>query len=373
MLKPLKDLLKYLENHLDEQKLKAAENLHQAALCWQNVPRLPIIASYPYPGDAPFQPLPHGQVFDNPEIMLFNQLVNAFDSSICLSEQIGDDLSLAIRADFGCILIASLFGATVEQVDNNPPWIRHDQNNISYEQIMGQSSDGFKMGCVSQAASCYKFYRDILADYPRLARHVNLTLPDLQGPIDNLELIRGSDIFTDMLSRRDVFYEAMAAVTQAQIEMVKYFIPFIKETSSSFSHQHGVPLKGGLLIRNDTAIMVGPKIYREMIAPFDEQLLKAWGGGIHSCGNVNKMASEFMSLASIQCFDFGQSELNDVETIYETAQAKKVALIRVVADEPDLLNGKILEKYPTGVSLLFRATSYEHAKNVITGYKHAVP
>jgi len=368
MLQELKELLCCLNETLDPERFAEIELLHQSALKWQEVPRLPLIVSYPYPEDAKFQPFPHGQIFDDPEKMLFNQLVNAFDSSLYLSSRVGDDLTASIRADFGCVLISSMFGANVEQVENNPPWIRHGENEISYSQIIHSDPSDFSRGWIPKVVSRYKFYHDIISDYSNLSNILNITLPDLQGPFDNLELIRGSNIFLDMYSEKDCFINAMDAVTKAQIALAGYFNEFTDEKSPGFTHQHNFPLEGGILIRNDTSIMVSPAMYNEMIRPFDKMILDELGGGIHSCGDVDKIISAFLSLESIDCFDFGQSELNNVESIYKLAKENKVALTRVTAGEKDLTDRKILQKYPTGVSLIFRAKSFEHAKKVVADY-----
>lgn len=369
MLPELTELLDYLQDNLHEKNIKSVEELHQRALAWEDVPRLPVIASYPYPEDVEYHPFPHKQIFDDPEKMLFNQLISAFDSSIYLSGEIGDDLPLTIRADFGCILIPSMFGAVVEQVDNNPPWIRHDETEVDIEQIIKKSSDDFNMQHILKSASYYKIFRDILSDYPGLKKIINLTLPDLQGPFDNLELIRGSDIFLDMQLKKDDFLNAMIAVTSAQVEIANYFSSLVNETQPGFSHQHGFPLKGGILIRNDTSIMISPQMYDKLIATFDEEILSIFGGGIHCCGSIDHIVSHFLSLPNVQCFDFGQSELNNVEQIYKLAKQKSIPLMRIAVTEQELLNGKIQQKYPTGVSLIFRAKSFEHAKKVIASYK----
>ena len=104
-------------------------------------------------------------------------------------------------------------------------------------------------------------------------------------------------------------------------------------------------------------------MYDELIAPFDEKILKAFGGGIHCCGDVDSIVQHFIALRYAQCFDFGQSELNDVESAYETASKRKLGLTRIAASEQELLDGQILRKYPTG------AESFEHAQNIITEYK----
>lgn len=369
MLSQLKELLVYLDNRLDEAGVLNSERLHCDALNYRQIERLPIIASYPYPNDAKFQPFPHGEVFDNPEKMLFNQFLSAFDSGAYLSCELGDDLPITIRADFGCVLIASMFGANIEQVENNPPWVRHSEEKISYEQIIQTSISDFNNGLIAKAADRYKFYKDVLKDYPRLSKLTNIVLPDLQGPFDNLELLRGSEVFLDMYSQKELFLKAMDVITDAQIELAKYFGQFTNDRIKGFSFQHGFALKGGILIRNDTSIMISPQMYDELVSPFDEKILKTFGGGIHSCGNVDRIVQQFLSAKSIDCFDFGQSELNDIESVYPFASKRKIGLTRIAVSEQELLNGKIQKKYPTGVSLIFRAKSFEQAKKVIADYK----
>ena len=369
MLPELKELLTYLEDNLSYENAFRIENLHKSTLNWQKISRLPVVAVYPYPEDEKFTPFPYSQVFDNPEKMLFNQLVDASYGSIYLNREIGDDLPLTIRTDYGCVLIASIFGAKVEQVEDNPPWIRHTDTKITYDQIIQNSSSDFEKGKVPDVVECFKFYLDILKDYPNISKTANIVMPDLQGPFVNLELIRGDEIFTDVYTQKDSFLEAMAKVAEIQINLAKYFGQFISEKIDGYSHQHSFLIKGGILIRDDTSIMVSPQMYREMIAPFNEQILQACGGGIHCCGNFDHIIREFLSLKSIQCFDFGQSELSDIESIYKLAEENHLPLIRINVDEDDLVSGKILNKYPTGVSLRFKAASFEQAKEVIAKYK----
>jgi hypothetical protein len=364
MLTVLKELLVYLEENIDEHRILHAEKLHCNSLDYKPVERLPIIAEYPFPVDTEFKPFPHREIFDNPEKMLFNQFVCAF-GSIYLSLEIGDDLPITIRPDFGCVLIPSIFGAKYEQVDDNPPWIRHGEEALSYEQISRATVDDFNNDLIKKVTDRYKFYIDVLNEYPKLFRLTNIVLPDLQGPFDNLELIRGSEIFLDLYSNRENFLKAIAKITEAQIWLVEHFCRYISHRIEGFSFQHGFALKGGMLIRNDTSIMLNPLMYEELIAAFDEKIIKKIGGGIHSCGNVNNIVKYYLALKSIQCFDFGQSELNNVETVYQIAAERKISLTRITVSEKEIKSGYIFKKYPTGISLLFRADSYSHAKNVM--------
>jgi hypothetical protein len=368
MLNELKELLKYLEENINVDDLLTRDRLHKSALSYENLKRLPLIASYPYPDGQRFIPYPHGEVFDDPEKMLYNQFLSTFDQSPFLSLEVGDDLPFSIRADFGCVLLASVFGANIERQGDNPPWVRHRNGPVSYGQIKNTNIDDHSLGMIPKAAQRYEFYRDVLNDYPRLESVTSVTLPDLQGPFDNLELLRGSEVFLDMSLRREEVKESLRILAGAQIKLAKYFSHYVKEKIPGYSHQHGFLVAGEVLIRSDTSIMVSPDMYREIIAPFDEKILRHLSGGIHSCGNVDNIVKEYLNLKSIRCFDYGQSEMNDVGVLYNIAKQKKAGLTRIAVSEEELISGSALDKMPTGVSLIFRASSFEHAQSVIKDY-----
>ncbi len=121
MLENLERLLDHLAATLEESRQVEIDHAI-GALDFEPVDRPPWILCSPLPDDAPFKPYPHGAIFDNPEKMLFNELVHAFDTSIALRNRVGDDLPATVRANFGTVLIASMFGAPVEQIGDNPPW-----------------------------------------------------------------------------------------------------------------------------------------------------------------------------------------------------------------------------------------------------------
>ncbi len=150
--KNLQNLLEYLGDVVDSDRQAKIEDLHRRALNWEPVDRLPVIVTLPVPGELRFAPYPHGQVFESPEKMLFNELVYAFNTSIASRDVLGDDLPCTIRANFGTVVIASVFGACVEQIDDNPPWIRHNgEKDISLEEVLDHDPlDGEVLRCVDQ-------------------------------------------------------------------------------------------------------------------------------------------------------------------------------------------------------------------------------
>jgi len=368
-MKIVKSLLQFLNDTLDPEIVQNIENCHKNALNWGPVERLPLVVTYPYPNSKKFQPFPHREVFDHPEKMLFNELVHAFDSSIFLHSELKDDLTFTIRANFGTVVIASLFGGLVEQRESNPPWIRHFETADEFKTIFEKDPLDFSQGICPQIIARYRFYHEVLADYPNLQKCIKIVLPDLQGSLDSLELLRGSEIYTDFIIDPEMVENGLRLMAEAQVGFARHLKPFITDGPDGFSHQHAVTVKGNVLIRNDSAIMVSPEMYTTQVAPFDEYVLNGLGGGgVHSCGKIDFNVPEIFRLDSIKSFDFGQSYLNDVDSLYPFAREKKIPLLRFRPNKEELISGKINERFPTGVSLVYEAVSFDEAVFVANKY-----
>lgn len=363
----LRKLLNHLCDTLDGRRQAGTDALYRRALNWEPVARPPLVVSFPLPKDAPFQPYPHREIFDDPEKMLYNELVHAFDTSVALHWRLDDDLPLGVRANFGTVLIASMFGAPVKQTDDNPPWIRQSAaDRPPLEQIAETDPLDFARGWIPRAAKTLQVYHELFDEFPELRETIRIVLPDLQGPFDNLELIRGSDVFLDLATAPEAVDRAMNTLATAQIGLAKYFRQWTTEPEDEYCHQHAVMLKGHILLRNDSSIMVSPAMYREQIAPHDQRVLcELGGGGVHSCGAVGHLIDQWLKLPSIRSLDLGQPELNDLDAIYAKAAARRVPLIRLAVSEADICSGRARDRFPTGAVLIHRADDFETARRVV--------
>ena len=368
----LKELLDQLSATLTLERESEIEERHRRALSWEPVDRLPLVLSYPAPSGR-FQPYPHSQVLEDPEKMLFNELVSAwYGTSVAHRDFVGDDLPCTLRANFGVGIIASLFGAHIEQVGEDPPWVHpHATPGECWDAIERNPLD-FTQGWAPRVKERYAFYREILAGRPELSAVIKLVLPDLQGPMDTLEMLRGSDVFLDFYTDPDRVQAALGTLATMQIGFARHLAPWLTDGPQGWSHQHGFSLPGRILVRVDTAIMLSPQMYREQVKPHDERVLRELGGGgLHSCGKVAHLASEFLTLASGQCLDLGQPLLNDMDALYGLAREHRVPLLRVSVSEAELTSGAVLRRFPTGVSLLHAATSINEARRIMTAYRRS--
>ena len=362
-------LLRQLADTLDPAREQEIASRHQAALAYEPVERLPLVVSYPLPADSPWQPYPHHELFDDPEKMLFNELVSAWDTSIVHRPFVGDDLPATIRANFGTVLVASAFGAHIEQVEDNPPWVRSFRSREELAAGLAREPVDLTAGWLPRVVERYRFYRDVLALFLPLPDVIRLVLPDLQGPVDTLEMLCGSALYADLLEEPAFVAQALETVAAGQVALAHQLAPFLNDGPAGFSHQHGFMICGSLLLRGDSAIMVSPRMYRQQIAPHDERVLaEMGGGGIHSCGNFMHNIGAMLELPSLQCLDFGQSSLNDVDAIYARARPRRIALLRIQVTAEELRRGDIRQRFPSGVALLHAAPSFAAARDSLAAY-----
>ena len=367
----LEELLAVLAAELTVEREAEIEDLHRRALNWEPVRRLPLVASYPAPADR-FSPYPHAQALADADKMLFNELVSAWGTSICHRETVGDDLPCTIRANFGCVIIASLFGARIEQVEDNPPWARNFETREQFRAALDRDPLDFTQGLCPRVIERYEYYRATLSRFPKLLKIIKLVLPDLQGPMDTLELLRGSELYVDFYAEPKLAAKALDKVASAQIGFARRLAAGLTAGPAGWAHQHGFLMRGRVLLREDSAIMLSPRMYREQVAPHDEGVLRELGGGgVHSCGNVTQHAVEYLALPSAQCLDLGQPELNDLDKLYALARERCIPLLRVSVGRDELTSGSVMRRFPTGVSLLYPAKSLEDAHEVVHAYRNA--
>ena len=371
MLNELKILLEELNDRIDNHRQVKSERLFIGALNWEKVNRLPLVVTFPWPAGNSLNPYPHREIFDNPEKMLFNELVHAFQTSIYLHHELGDDLPYTVRPNFGTVVMASHFGGNIEQRDDNPPWVRHFKSLDECEIIFDTDTNDFSRGYLQKVIENYRFFQDVFAYYPNLQSAVKVVLPDLQGPLDTLELLRGSVLYEDFIMNPEWVDKGLRLVAGAQVIFARVLQKYTTDGPAGYSHQHAATIRGNILIRNDSAIMISPGMYTGQVAQHDEFVLnELGGGGVHSCGRIDYNIPEIFRLPSIRCFDFGQSYLNDIDSVYKQARAAGIPLIRLRLSRDELLAGNLMERFPTGVTLVYDADSFDDAKAVVSEYKN---
>lgn len=362
MIENLKKLLEEIQETIDLKSIRASEARFANSLDYKPVDRLPLIISHPYTSRIPFKPFTVEETFDDPEKMLFNQFISAWDTSIYCRKWLRDDLPYTVRANFGTILIPSMLGCESIILGDNPPWVKNDENLDTFLRRTAELEFDPSNPFYQKVLDVYRTFRHVLSDYPLLQSVTHLVLPDLQGPLSNYEQMRGSAMYTDFYERPEVVHEVLSGLKNYQISLAHNLINELGVGSETRTFQHGHMIKGNILIRDDTLALVSGDIYREFGAVPDSRILRSLGGGgIHACGKFDHTIDAVLEVDHLTCIDLGQSQMNDMQMIYDKASLLKIPLIRVEITQEELDSELIKEKYPTGVTLRYSAKSLEEA------------
>ena len=369
-------ILDELEGRFDPRVTESVRERHIRSATWQSVDRPPVVLVPPW--DKPMERLyPVSEAVLDPSKMMVNQLRRGFS---CITDwfRIRDDKPLQIRPDFGIGLVASVFGAGIEVVENNPPWV-YPVAQEKKEAVIAGILDGFDVGqChtrgwLPRVTETLEYFSEVLHGYPKAASSIALTMPDLQGPFDTAGMVWGSDIFMALITDADLIDRFLTAIGNAMVHIHDWIRGWVGREllPEGFSHQHGTVIRGNLLLRCDSNVMINPEMYASQVFVHDRKALRSAGtGGFHSCGRWMQNIPTVLGADEVVTLDFGsnQSHMNDVDQVYKIAGRKKKHLNLVAVKPEELESGSIVERFPTGVTLQCHIDSVDAAARVMEKY-----
>lgn len=367
-LDTLHRLLDHFEARIDLAHVARLRARERAALRFEPVEALPLACQAP-PGDCPFPRDPYPEAFEDPAKMMVNELIGGFGSNYWALER-RDDAPLCIRANLGVGIVASMFGANVRLLENHMPWVEPFGDESRLDAIGRETLPKVRSGLGALAAEHYAFFRKTLEGYPKCREAIHVTLPDLQGPFSVTELLWGSEIYVALKTEPERLAPIMAKVTAQIAATHRFLAPLVNDPlGEGLHHQHGVAVRGNLLIRNDSITMLSPATYRDVVLPHDRRLAAEVGGaGVHFCGNGAHQVDALLSATEVTSIDFGQSWMQDVDAIYAKAIPRRVPLLRLALPREEMVAERVRDRFPTGANLVFHAASEAEAREVRRRY-----
>jgi len=364
----VKQLLEYLEPRIDLGHVGQIAARHRAALDYAELDRPPLVCYLPYEGEE-FTPYPYSEAFDDPAKLMVNELLTGF-TSIYHAVDLKDDAPYCLRPNLGVTIIASMLGAQIRVLDEQAPWVIPFEDTDAIKALVDAPVPDMSSGLAPRVLEQYAYFRAALADYPACREAFQLTLPDLQGPFDIAELVWGSDIFIAFYDTPDLLSACLSKITEAIIAAQRRFSLEVKDNiGPDYQYQHAVGVKGQILLRGDTAVMLSPEHYRAFVQPHDARVAQELGSvAVHFCGNGQHQIDSMLSIPGFTCFDFGQPWMMDVDTIYAKAAAKRVPLARLTVPVKELTAQRALRRFPTGAILTCEPTSVREARRIWEQY-----
>ena len=271
--------------------------------------------------DTDWEEFPYNDAFDNPSKMLLNELRLPY-----FRHQHKDFSAINIRANYGTVILPSIFGIGYRKLETSMPASMHLDSRAEVEKLIQKgkpdSRNGLGKNCFDTAA----YYMKVLSDYPKLKKTVRIYHPDLQGPFDVGHLIWGSDIFMAMYDCPELVHGLLSLVTETYIGWMKKWKEFVGEGNEFTSHWEYY-LKGGAMIRNDTSVMLSSRHYEEFVKPYDQKILDEFGGGFHYCGKGDNFIEPMCACKNLHAINCTQPELNNVNKLIELTQSNRITLM----------------------------------------------
>ncbi len=243
----------------------------------------------------------------------------------------GGGAPLSVRCNYGTGILPSLFNAelfTMPGDTNTLPTTRpltggHD----AIRTLLDKGVPPFHAGLGEKVFAMAGRFQAIRAAYPKIGRYVHLYHPDMQGAIDGCELLWGSDLFLDLYEEPELVHACLELISDTYIAfMRKWFalVPAEAEVNVHWQLWH----KGRIMLRLDSGMNLSPAMFDEFIAPYEQRLFDAFGGGaVHFCGRGDHYIEQLCSLRGMNAVNLSQPHLNDMETIYRHTVDRGIPLL----------------------------------------------
>lgn len=294
------------------------------------------------------------------ELMVLQQLKAC---SAALAE--GSGALMAARCNYGTGIMPTLFGAALfvmdEEMDTLPTSIplggldNATADGATQPAGATKAADAVKAlldrgipdlhtGLGGKVLAMAEHYRTLLEPYPKIRRYLHIYHPDLQGPMDVCELLWGSGIFIALLETPDLVRALLDLVTETYIRFMGAWtdlVPFNDGYNIHWAMLH----KGNIMLRDDSAMNLSPRMFEAFIRPYDGRLLRELGGGaLHFCGRGDHYIQKATQMEGLYAINMSQPEYNNMDVVFDHTVDKGINIIGLprAAAEVALTRGRNL-------------------------------
>jgi hypothetical protein len=260
----------------------------------------------------------------------------------------GTGAVMAVRSNYGTGIMPSLFGAELfvmdAEMDTLPTTIPlgglgmtnldaslgpadATRSAEAVKRLLEQGVPDLHVALGGRALETAAYYQTLFAPYPKIERYVHLYHPDMQGPMDICELLWGSSLFVALVEAPELVTALLELVTDTYVAYMNAWtalVPCDGETSVHWSMVH----KGRIMLRDDSAMNLSPRMFDRFIRPYDGRLLREYGGGaIHFCGRGDHYIGSASGLEGLTTINLSQPEYNDMDVIFDATVDRGINII----------------------------------------------
>ena len=285
---------------------------------------------------SPQRPQPSEPKTDWPDINI-NDAIEDYDLMILDQLRlVSDTLSsgsgnrLNVRTNYGTGIIPSLFGCEqfiMPRETNTLPTARPLGSQDRLKKLLDASVPDIRRGLGEKVFDCAEHFLKAFAEYPKITEFVDLYHPDMQGPIDILELVWGSEMFLGFYDHPQLVKDMLELITRTYIVFMRGWFD-LAGMGDVYSAHWGLAMKGHVMLRDDSLMNLSPESHVEFVRPFDQRILDEFGGGgIHFCGRGDHYIEAMSQMNGLSAIAMSEPEYNDMEIIYRNTVDKGIKLI----------------------------------------------
>ena len=248
----------------------------------------------------------------------------------------GSGALLTVRANYGTGIMPTLFGADLFIMDDChntlPTTTPLATDDDKLRQLLDAGIPDLRRGLGEKVFTMGEFYRELFAPYPRIRRYVNVYHPDLQGPMDVYELLRGSAMFLDLLDSPGLAHQVLALITDTYAAFMREWLALYPYAGPTSCHW-GMMQPGCIMLRDDSAMNLSPDLFDDFIFPYNQRLLREFGGGAeHFCGRGEHYIPSLCRQEGLGAINLSQPEYNDMELIFQHSIDRGILIIGLRRD-----------------------------------------
>ena len=320
----LKRYLSKFEDVIDPERPARARQVCQRAFAFEPLDELPYVYSNGADRetiDADWPTFPYNDTFADPTKMLLDQLYAPF-----IHHQIDDYHPLNIRCNYGTVIMPSVFGIPYRLTETSLPWADHLDGRDEVRSLIDRGVPDLRAELGGRCFETAQYYMEALSAYPKLGETIVIYHPDMQGPFDIAHLIWGPDIFVGLYDCPEMVHELLALVTETYARYMRAWKELVGE-DNLFTTQWNFYMQGGIMIRDDTPVMLRTEHYEEFVKPYDQALLDEFGGCIHFCGRGDAFVASMCESDNLYGIHSSQPDWNDVDLLIRSTLDKDIALL----------------------------------------------
>lgn len=364
-------LLEFLEENIDEQHCTEALQRHMDAINGKIGCKAPLSVYC----NMDHELFPNTEAYNDPEKMLYNELVQAGEfGSVLNSVIMKDDYPLQIRSDHGVVIMHNLVGGRYTLKEGSTPWAEHVESISEYRREWEDKLYDPYTGVPGKVIETYHYYADRLSEYPLCKRFIRLSLPDMQGPFSIAASLLGNDIFYEIYDHSDDIHWLLDKITNAYIEFYKIIAPKVNNFTpdGSGTYVMGAIFPGTVLLKEDTssACLSGDQI-SEFCTPYNKKISDELGAvSIHYCGRSQPFHHTAYKTPKLRGINFGDPQKQDMMDICKNWRDNGVAIINWGYHQPPgFLHKTLASLDTTGFTLCCSVNSLEEGCELIKRYR----